>query len=599
MILSLTFASISVAATVLTFYWFIKMRRSFRHDLIMLLIQSDCIKSAAFVIFPIVSLARGNVQSDSVFCQVSGFWLAVGIESSDIAVVLIALHSVMYIFRPRSGLYPYRRLAYSIYYLFPVLTASLAFIDGSGYENLGHYCYLRTDQGWRRMALSWIPRYVIGASIMIIYVFIYIYIRKRMDDYGRRSSGSLEQSRANRLGPALPKISYHGLLPSGSTSRQASTSGSGVAAKLRQKSSSSTSSVWAAGNNAAANSVQMHGISMDKQTADWNWAGFSQPRSSVDDPFPDDAVDPLAPDLSPVTPPAPDSKTSSGTSGQTFWRRPVSLGGPRQTGADHALPRRANVSLPNILTMLRTGPSPPGSPSGLTKPRSKIPSTRQQAPSVAVTASTSTPVPSSVLDDAPGAARANRDKIRRQLRSLFAYPLVYLIVWLFPFISHVMGYDDVVRPDDPSWLLILGIISLCVQGTVDCGLFTLRERPWRHAARADLGFWKALVRRFAVHWTEHTKEHSGRTREEMMVDGMLARERRDEEIVLERARRSSAEHGAGHGGITTKKETRQWWDVQEEAWYWEDDSLENDESGEDIRRRGRGRWRGGPRGSRA
>src|SRR3954465_1768569 len=107
----------------------------------MLLVQSDFVKSAAFVVFPIVSLVRGPVASDSVFCQVSGFSLALGIESSDIAVLLIALHSGMYSFRPRSGLYPYRRVAYLIYYLFPVAVASLAFIDGPGYENVGNYCY--------------------------------------------------------------------------------------------------------------------------------------------------------------------------------------------------------------------------------------------------------------------------------------------------------------------------------------------------------------------------------------------------------------------------------------------------------------------------
>ncbi len=74
-----------------------------------------------------------------------------GIESSDLAVLLIAIHSVMCILRPRLGLYPYRRIAYAAYIVLPTVFASLAFINGHGYQNVGHYCYLRTDQPWPRL----------------------------------------------------------------------------------------------------------------------------------------------------------------------------------------------------------------------------------------------------------------------------------------------------------------------------------------------------------------------------------------------------------------------------------------------------------------
>lgn len=52
------------------------------YSLIMLLIQSDMFKALWFMIYPIVVFARGPVPDNSTFCQVSGFFLSLGIEAS-------------------------------------------------------------------------------------------------------------------------------------------------------------------------------------------------------------------------------------------------------------------------------------------------------------------------------------------------------------------------------------------------------------------------------------------------------------------------------------------------------------------------------------
>ena len=176
-----------------------------------------------------------------------------------------------------------------------------------------------------------------------------------------------------------------------------------------------------------------------------------------------------------------------------------------------------------------------------------------------------------------------------------------------------MGYDDAVRSGDPPWLLVLGIISLSVQGAVDCALFAVRERPWRHAARARLGFWEGLASQFReVGFTADRgmSGQAGRTREEMIVDGQLARERRDGEIVVEQALRTSAaaavmqassadkgvQRGLSHGQAAgqsaglgmgmggygaygygygyVRKEAREWWDVEGAGWAWGEDEDE-------------------------
>lgn len=99
-ILAVTFSSISVASAILAFYWFVNMRRSFRHQygayclvmdaaanhsynsLIMLLIQSDMFKALWFLIYPIVVFTHGEPGRTSVFCQVNGFFIAFGNEAS-------------------------------------------------------------------------------------------------------------------------------------------------------------------------------------------------------------------------------------------------------------------------------------------------------------------------------------------------------------------------------------------------------------------------------------------------------------------------------------------------------------------------------------
>jgi G protein-coupled receptor GPR1 len=48
----------------------------------MLLIQSDMFKALWFMVYPIVTYAYGPVMNDSIFCQVNGFFLAIGIEAS-------------------------------------------------------------------------------------------------------------------------------------------------------------------------------------------------------------------------------------------------------------------------------------------------------------------------------------------------------------------------------------------------------------------------------------------------------------------------------------------------------------------------------------
>ncbi|AEO66526.1 uncharacterized protein THITE_2114666 [Thermothielavioides terrestris NRRL 8126] len=578
LILSLTTASVSVLATLSALYWFVKMRRSFRHELILLLIQSDCLRSLVFVVFPIVSFALGRVRSDSAFCQLSGFALALAIESSDIAVLLIAVHSAMYIFRPRAGLYPYRQFAYFAFYLFPVVAASLAFINGNGYENMGHFCYLRTDRRWALFALSWAPRYIVCASIAVIYVFIYLYIRRRMGDYGRRRSEAMHRSqrrKGSNRDALQTRLRNYGLISSASSSRRTSAADTVWAAKDRQRSSSSIPSARL---GSARTSVEV--AQPRRSSVQWNWTAFNQAQTAAGSRAPlEDTADPISPG-SPLllSPPATYSRRPSQvtivdeqaesprvqTRGSVHQLRQPSSRlshptDPEPANAEHESER----TLLHFPSRLRLFPKKRASSStqSRTHPTEADSYPMLPFPSITVTATTTTSSSlssSSSEEDSPTKQRERA--LRHQLRALLVYPLVYAVVWLFPFVSHVLGYDDNDRAASPPWLLVVSMLSLCGQGAADCALFMLRETPWRFAhGRAFLvALRKRCVWSLAGRWRWWGREGGagvGRSKEEMLVDGRLARERRQVEVAVERGR---AERSAGEGRVAVKE----WW----EAW---------------------------------
>lgn len=94
-------ASISMLSAFVSFYWFVKMKRNFRHQyvvgprrlrfgnseslimprLIVLLIGSDMFKALWYWI-PSISILAGRDPIPHDFCQGAGFLLAVGVEAS-------------------------------------------------------------------------------------------------------------------------------------------------------------------------------------------------------------------------------------------------------------------------------------------------------------------------------------------------------------------------------------------------------------------------------------------------------------------------------------------------------------------------------------
>ncbi|KAG0123815.1 G protein-coupled glucose receptor regulating Gpa2-domain-containing protein [Tuber indicum] len=248
-IIALAAATISLSTGVVVGWWFVRMKRSFRHHLIMLLVFSDFFKASWQLIYPAVVFTRGAVASESKFCQAAGFFMSMGIEASDFAVLVIAVHSALYIFRPgltaigEGGLFRYRHSVYVAWLAFSILMPSLAYINSApAYSAQGTFCYLPVRPVWYRMALAWIPRYIILVTILILYASIYIYVRMKFRTFRSHVGAStLEMDTVDLAVPespkderGLPQLDDHGLIPTSpvSDSRQVSNASDQPFAKL-------------------------------------------------------------------------------------------------------------------------------------------------------------------------------------------------------------------------------------------------------------------------------------------------------------------------------------------------------------------------------
>jgi G protein-coupled receptor GPR1 len=152
-----------------------------------------------------------------------------------------------------------------------------------------------------------------------------------------------------------------------------------------------------------------------------------------------------------------------------------------------------------------------------------------------------------------------RDKIRRQLRFLFIYPLVYIGIWILPFISHVLQYDDRYALNTPFGLTCITTICICSQAAVDSWLFSTREKPWRHIPGGGGGFWESLKFWSGGTWNSRKTETThgpGKTREEMVREARAAYKRRDEELAQ---RKTKANVSTPHRD--SQKTEKSWWEA--------------------------------------
>ncbi|KAI0541567.1 G protein-coupled glucose receptor regulating Gpa2-domain-containing protein [Xylaria digitata] len=646
MCVSLSLAAISVMSAIFAFYWFVRMRRGFRQDMIMLLIQSDMAKALWLLISPLFYfITQKPFNSNWAFCQVSGFFLTVAIEASDIAVLLIAIHTALFFVKRHYpgatfGLQPYRRVAYTLWATVPIILAAIVPITGSSFVDNGPHCYLPIQPSWYRSALAWVPRYIIFGFIIVTYtgLYLYVYIRfrrfgedqRRASTLNSESTGSPTRRQSKRKWrsrsvPPTPSLATHGLLDSMRVSISKNDQ-----SKLRQYSVASTVSTLQIGDAVCLPAPPERVVR--KSSIAWNLIDFGHDGAGTSaSTTPHTDTIPNSPTAQAFALPSADISDTANSTVVTAAAIPVlqptyaaSSGGaslPSSRGARRSKWKRrltiirshnsgtgSRNSLANIIAALRQGP-PPVEHAGEE-------GAAEEQPSIS---SSSVHLPP---EESEEAMRRSRDRMQRQMRLLFVYPMIYLLTWIAPFVAHVYRYDDVYtassvsstpafansshhyeRADfvlaatsqssshttsEPLALRIVSMASLCIGAAVDCGFFSAWERPWKHLRG---GFWEGLAMRLRFHWIcgdagERTGG-PGRSRDERVADERAARMRRDREreIVLElrckmaaaaaassgSAGQASSRSQSGEGGTIVGGgeiilgRRREWWDVLDEA----------------------------------
>ncbi|KAA8627531.1 plasma membrane G-protein coupled receptor [Pyrenophora tritici-repentis] len=474
-IAALVCSSVSITASLTALYWFCRMEKRFRHRLIMLLVYGDLMRASWFFIAAVVMLVHGTVRTESAFCQSSGFLIQYGTETSgkmadsgslhfltivDFAVLVIAVHSALQVFNPSSqmtsdGLYPYRRFVYALAFLVPGLMASLAFVNPDwGYISLGAFCTLPIRPFWYRLALTWIPRYMIALIILGLAIAIYAYVGyefRRYDTMSQSTGNSTTDigtgTRETRFSLSGKEEDYRGATrpenPDILGSRDWAPS-TGHDNEISQRRGSSVSFLCA-GPGAATTLNRASSATPSTKTQ-------SLPASTLHLPL--ERNDTIRPPLFAIP------------SGNTI-RTAIST-----DDIQICSPSRAIDNI--LLTITKTTTQDPDSVD--TEPTPII----SQPPNSQNTSPRS-----------PGARQMarQRSRIHRQLRLMFIYPLVYTLMWLLPFVQHCTNYQDH-YVQHPIYFLRLGsTICITSMGFVDCVIFSLREKPWRKIPSSDGTLW--------------------------------------------------------------------------------------------------------------
>ncbi|GAB1743931.1 hypothetical protein NU219Hw_g976t1 [Hortaea werneckii] len=479
----------SILAATCAVYWFYMMRRNFRRDLVLLLIMGDFWKSLWFLTFACITYTHERIRSESAICQVSGYMLQMGTMMCDFAILFMSLHMWVQIFPPRDsflghdGLYRIRRWVVAAWLILPNLSAALAFVKGRwAYEAGGAFCSLPLRPYWYRLALTWIPRYLIWIFVMGVAIRIYKHVGKEFKVFGQ------ERDRSSSF--SIPGESTIDRMSDPTTNTQISN---------RRKS-------------AAADQTDLEEQALEEEEEEENVAPDGISIRAIKSPaLPRQSMAESTKSLPRTSSPSasgPDWTASFGfpaeplTGPQSIQSTPTSRRGSRQIAngvlaEDFAPPATfdANRHRGSITTLgsLKSSASQTIDETTILPP---IMETKRSSASTGV---------STAQDLANAAVALRRRAIQRQLRLLFIYPCVYMILWTIPFVVHSMNYSDRFAQHPLTPLVAVNVFCQCFMGFADVTVFSWREKPWRHIPGSDgtvLGsfcFWRFC---FGREWVE-------------------------------------------------------------------------------------------------
>ena len=376
---------------------------------------------------------------------------------TDIAILLMSMHMCLQIFPHargifgHDGLYPVRKWVVAIWFILPHIIASLAFINPhGGCIQQGAFCFLPVRPFWYRLALFWVPRYLIWVYITYVAIRIYRHVGAEFKVFGQ------ERDRSSSLGmpgeSSIDRAKQRDEMKRRASQANASNEKDGIddaescapddmscQLRLPQESTPPYGSLGRKDSAPEWSNVEFAG-----ESTSGTQASRSMPTSRRGSKMLVPGV--LSEDF------APPSVFDSRHRGSI-----TSLGSKRSAG--HAS-FAEDVGLPSITE---------GLPSQSAAARSE---------------------PSE--NTAKKTMELRRRAIQRQLRLLFIYPCAYMILWIIPFVLHCMNYTTYYAHHPIAPLNLVSILCMCVMTSVDVIIFSWREKPWRHIPGSDGTFLGSL-----------------------------------------------------------------------------------------------------------
>ena len=460
---------------------------------------------------------------------------------------MIAVHAALYVFqssrsRGEAGLYKHRYIAYACWIIYPTTMASLAFVNPmNAYISSGTYCNLPVRPFWYRLALSWIPRYLIIITIILLYLSIYLYVEYKFkgfkdeyhDSYRRDSRASITYFKSEPLRD-IGKVSNCASASARRNSAPAVLGVHDISPTLPDRVLDSAASL----NNPTQRNPQLPADGPEWENYSF---GGSQPVPSLPQTIHIDRPPMVDQDL----------RTERHDSEHTMP--------PDAALRKFSLATTSSHTSYNIIQALREPRIASSAPTFINPTQDTTNFVDVRHPIVPVRSFNDTFSPIHMTnhdgneDAGPTPAQRHHD-IKRKLRLLFIYPLVYMLMWTLPFILHCMQYSDYYSQNPPYVLTVLVTTMLAIQGAVDSVLFSTREKPWRYLD--DRRFWG-----WGMQWGRSNilgESREGKESEEAAYDKRNALVRRDNEVegVLENSNRSEQPTRPGY-----KRETS-WWEQE-------------------------------------
>ncbi|OJD40681.1 glucose receptor git3 [Diplodia corticola] len=475
----------------------------------MLLILGDWMRALWYLVFAIVSFRRGTIYTHTRFCQAAGYLIQMATEVSgqdlptfrpcthpltgaDFSVLFISIHGATQIFKPPVSiaggddrLYTHRHWIYAFILIVPQIFASLPFADShaAGYLSQGAFCTLPLRPIWYRLALAWVPRLAIWITILGLAIAIYIHVHREFSHFSaafRRHSttstsflsetldGSPPVTDTRRSGS--PDVCLHRpSFDSGEQATDVASDSAHVVAALRPthaRQISSVDPISEVPNEALLNPNLMTTVSPD---------GRRNSRVRIEVPAG------LVASNTQVEAANSTNKRRSISESLRSWR------GSLKEACDN--PNSHRSSLPGSVDSGRRSPSRHGitvftaflNPGRRASDGAKSTSTgRTRSRHLSATSRAERNSRRRVSDPLEAQMRQKRTHIRRQLRQVFVYPLVYICMWLFPFVALCLTYNSRLVKRPPFLVNTFNNFCLCFIGAVNAVVFSLREKPWRH-----------------------------------------------------------------------------------------------------------------------